>query len=309
MIQEYAIDPESLVTWARDRLACRHIKDNFGIGTPRIMSDFPKLKNWRKQLRIAATSLDDTSRSNLEELFKLLIEKTVTRSGCEYDGNDLWIDNVEKENKRHLFKAILATDNPNNNEQVLLSDEVGDWPAKLWDAPDRLTAKRDMLSMTNILRPLLQKSTEILFVDPFFRADEYRFREPVCAFLRESINCSIYPTKQRVEIHVSADYRNSPPADYFKKECLAKLPQKIPKNLELKIRRWKQKPDREKLHNRYILTELGGVSFGIGLDSGQKGETDEVNLLSRDQWWLRWNQYGKDTREFELDIEFLVKCE
>ena len=42
----------------------------------------------------------------------------------------------------------------------------------------------------------------------------------------------------------------------------------------MKVRRLKQKQDGEKLHNRYILTDLGGVTFGTGLDEGKKGETD-----------------------------------
>src|SRR5438046_1918701 len=32
----------------------------------------------------------------------------------------------------------------------------------------------------------------------------------------------------------------------------------------------------EKLHNRYVLTDYGGVVFGVGLDSGEPGESDEV---------------------------------
>lgn len=48
------------------------------------------------------------------------------------------------------------------------------------------------------------------------------------------------------------------------------------------------------LHNRYILTDLGGVAFGIGLDDGKKGETDDITLMNRDLYELRWSQYGGD---------------
>jgi hypothetical protein len=37
------------------------------------------------------------------------------------------------------------------------------------------------------------------------------------------------------------------------------------------------------LNNRYILTDLGGVSFQHGLDAGRKGETDDITRLDLDQ--------------------------
>ncbi len=60
------------------------------------------------------------------------------------------------------------------------------------------------------------------------------------------------------------------------------------------VRRLSERPDGERLHNRYILTDLGGVSFGIGLDDGNEGETDDVALMGREQYDRRWSQYGGD---------------
>jgi hypothetical protein len=34
--------------------------------------------------------------------------------------------------------------------------------------------------------------------------------------------------------------------------------------------RWRQKAGGDKLHNRYVLTDIGGVSLGVGLDEGQR---------------------------------------
>jgi hypothetical protein len=51
----------------------------------------------------------------------------------------------------------------------------------------------------------------------------------------------------------------------------------------------------DRLHNRYVLTDLGGVTLGIGLDAGNEGETDDLVLLSRAQYTHRWSQYvGND---------------
>lgn len=48
------------------------------------------------------------------------------------------------------------------------------------------------------------------------------------------------------------------------------------------------------MHNRYVLTELCGIQFGTGLDTGGAGETDDVTLLSEEQYGRRWKQYAQD---------------
>jgi hypothetical protein len=50
----------------------------------------------------------------------------------------------------------------------------------------------------------------------------------------------------------------------------------------------------EVIHNRFVLTDRGGVKFGIGLDddNGKDGQTDDVDLLSQESFDLRWRQYA-----------------
>jgi hypothetical protein len=41
------------------------------------------------------------------------------------------------------------------------------------------------------------------------------------------------------------------------------------------------------------------VSFGVGLDEGSNGETDDVGLLQREQYEMRWQQYAEDPIAFD----------
>ena len=61
--------------------------------------------------------------------------------------------------------------------------------------------------------------------------------------------------------------------------------------LQITLYKWQERPGGQKLHNRYILTGLGGVSFHHGLDTGAEGETDASNRLDLDQYILRCKQY------------------
>ena len=65
----------------------------------------------------------------------------------------------------------------------------------------------------------------------------------------------------------------------FRTECQQRLPGIVSEGIQVHIIRWREKDGGEKLHNRPILTDIGGVSFGAGLDDGADGETDEVMLL------------------------------
>lgn len=70
--------------------------------------------------------------------------------------------------------------------------------------------------------------------------------------------------------------------------------------MRILVRRLSRKPGGEQLHNRYILTDPGGVTFGIGLDDGNEGETDDITLMDRETYELRWSQYvGNPPAGFE----------
>jgi hypothetical protein len=60
------------------------------------------------------------------------------------------------------------------------------------------------------------------------------------------------------------------------------------------------------LHNRYILTDLGGVSFQHGLDTGADGETDDISRLDLDQYIFRCKQYDPAAPAFDSAADPLM---
>ena len=75
----------------------------------------------------------------------------------------------------------------------------------------------------------------------------------------------------------------------------------MPDDITLKIIVWQS---HHELHNRYVLTNPGGISFHHGLDDGPG--TDELSLLSRDSYINRWRQYQKCTSPFTFRIGLKV---
>ena len=50
------------------------------------------------------------------------------------------------------------------------------------------------------------------------------------------------------------------------------------------------------MHNRFVLSNLGGVSFGTGLDEDFGGERvdDLVAILEQGPWRTEWDRYNGD---------------
>lgn len=94
---------------------------------------------------------------------------------------------------------------------------------------------------------------------------------------------------------------------FFGQEVV-KMAQRLPNGCAIEFARWRQRQGGEKLHNRYVLTDLGGVSLGVGLDEGEAGETDDLLLLPRAQYELRWSQYvGNDGAFEQIDAPIPVR--
>jgi len=301
MIYEYAIEPKLAVEWAKDRSEFRIAYKKFGLGKQRIMSEFPSLKNWRKHFGRATTGASDSELERITAIFSILTEKMVQRNSSGYDGTKIWLENAEIENDRHEFQAILALDNPRVHNNVLKSLPLDIIPNAKWDVGRTSTPERNATEMAKAVSAMLRNCKTAIFVDPYFRANRFECREPIKAFLKECVSSFNSPQQLRVEIHASANYDNAPSTQQYHQECgHAIMTTCIPNGMRVTFKRWTKRIGGEKLHNRYILTDLGGVEFGIGLDQGESGETDDVTLMERAQYELRWNQYVSENPAFDL---------
>ena len=285
MIYEYALEPE-LVASLTDRHECRHFKQSFGLERGRLVSRCPK--NWKRLVWDAINGADDVTRKRIEELLAGLSERMVRRSDINWDDAPTsWLEKVEREHQRRPFHGILAQTNPRDQAAVMTrADMDGDD----WEVSRGRSIPRNAHEMADAVAPLLRCSSEVIFVDPHFSPDKMRYRRPFECFLERMVHERPGQAPSRIEVH-----RNSlVTEEFFRGQCEARLPRCIPEGIPVRLRRLRQKTDGERLHNRYILTDLGGISFGTGLDEGEEGETDDLSLMDRAQYARRWYQYGRD---------------
>ncbi|MCG3199128.1 MAG: hypothetical protein GHCLOJNM_03637 [bacterium] len=290
MLYEFAIDPEAILEWAKDRnLAAFFLDGKFGLGTARIMAQFPK--GWRKRVHSFFGQGSGTlADSRLGEILKELGSHVTARPASEWCDDLPWLENTEREDLQSPFHAILGVRNPRLSSRVLNAlspGEVVDSP--LWKTQHGVTVKRTADEIAEAISPMLRIADEIYFIDPYFDPGTKKKRDPILKSLRRAEG-SRGGSAPRI-IQVRCDYDKSGTDEYFQCKCKEDLPKKIPKGWEVVFLRLNNNDSGQRLHNRYILTNLGGVIFGHGIDEGKRDETDEITLLSKDQYWKQRAAY------------------
>jgi hypothetical protein len=176
---------------------------------------------------------------------------------------------------------------------VVIGDDLGQPKAKLWACEAGAMPSRTPGGLAVALSAMLTNCREIHLVDPHFGPENDRHRKVLEALVNVLVVHALCPDLIRVHCSAKSDPR------FFEQE-VAKMSDRLPVGFQVDFVRWNQKQGGEKLHNRYVLTDLGGVSLGVGLDEGEPGESDDLLLLPRPQYEHRWSQYVGNAGAFDL---------
>lgn len=77
------------------------------------------------------------------------------------------------------------------------------------------------------------------------------------------------------------------------------LPRVLPLASKITLRCWKERTGGARLHNRYLLTDIGGVQFGDEIEVGAQGHEDRLSILDEPSRAKLWAQYTGEPAGFE----------
>lgn len=293
MIYEFALDPGVLNNFH----AIRYFLEKFGVHRGRLISRYPR--KWKKMVFEACVACGDIERKRIEESLNNADNKLMSTSRS-YDSTLTWFINAEHQHTIKPFHAIISSSNPRGVPEVLIADEVSEEATPLLRIKREDCVPRSAGVLASLVRPLLQISSEVLFIDPYFNPTKERFLTTLSQFLmaldgNDKVNC--------IEYHLGDDLDEA----YFKAECRRNIPRLLPKNKKIRFLRWRQQEadPGDQLHPRYILTNLGGIRIDVGLDAGEEGETTDISLLDLPVYQQRWKDYH-DSPAFELVDELTI---
>jgi hypothetical protein len=298
MIHEYALEPQLISNWQE----FRYFTEKFGVPQGRLISRYPK--SWKRLVYESLENCGEIERKKIEEKLNTLDDRILRRPSSGWDPQLQWLANAEIEHGRKPFHAVLARDNPNGQVFVLRGEDVEDINP-LWGVQRTEVVPREAAPMAHAIAPLLQVSNAILFVDPHFNPNREEYRKTLREFFTATFERREYAPPGRIEVHLRGG-DDKPDAAYFAEICRRWLPNLIPAGVQLRLVRWQQRAGGEELHNRYVLTNLGGIRFGAGLDEGDGGETDELEILDGTAYKVRYRQYDRVANTFDLVDQLVV---
>jgi hypothetical protein len=292
MLFEYGVEPHIMNSW-KD---FRYLIEKFGISEGRLISRYPR--HWKKLVYEAVSHLSVLDRKRIEEGLTRIDEKMKRRRG-EWDNKGEWITNAIAEHSKRPFHAIIASANPASIPFVLDVESLNGGQG-LWKVTRSLVVRRVAEDIARCVRPFIDVSKHILLVDPYFSPEEIEYRKPLQLIL-EAISVG---DGKVFEVHLNEQRSSS--KTYFEAVCKKVLPTIIPQGVQLRIVRWKEKAGGDKLHNRYILSERGGLRFGNGLREADDGQFDEVELLEFDTARDRFEKYAGKVAAFDFVDDIVI---
>lgn len=278
MFYEYALEPTAVTNWE----TARYFLDAFGPWKGRFLAEFPK--HWVRLLLRGLTCKEVEKKRITARLELAKKNRVFFRRSAQYDGSRSWIDNAREEHARLAFRAIVAcTAAP---EDYVLDASSLDETHPRWQVDSGRLVSRDPAVFARALQVLLKASSQVVIIDPYFRADQPDKTGPITAF------CTLLKGQvEEVQVHFSEE-----PLGYSSSMQHAEraLPGCVPAGMRVSLHCWRERsggPRRARLHNRYLLTDVGGVQFGDSIEHGERGHSDRVSILEESSRRILWEEF------------------
>lgn len=274
----YAIDPSALSN--NDRV--KFLTSSIGAGTGRWVADLPNRK-WVKEL-IVAIGDDQNALKKIEIYLDKLRPYLVRIEPPAYDPDRTWLEQTVQaygDDGCEILRAIVAEQSDPSTNKAVAWDDLDDGSER-WRVPRLVPGfPRKTSTILSSLELLLRQSRTIDVIDLYLNLDPER-GSSICDGIIDLANRGKKPA--RIAFHTG-------PNSGTWENCLKCLREKVSKPnpcCEIELYRWDNNPKikDDYPHDRAVLTDLGGIQFGAGLDpkNGRSMTATLVDKTDADQW-------------------------
>lgn len=300
MFFEYAIEPECVATWHSPE-SYRFFSDKFGIGTGRIIAEYPT--DWRARVFAArdaiAPPLGTIEKRRVEELVDSILKPRLTRANQQWNDNLSWIENALEEHRRAAFSRILVTASSIESDAIVPAPTLQNALDSRWISSHSFTVGSIGCDIADHLRSLLRSATTILLVDPHFRPTNAKWDALLQTVFHEIASRNSTPPPRQVEVLCRVD-QHAVSETEFRNACNTRIREIMPSGLRVTFRLLRTRRNGEMFHNRYVLTDLCSVLFPAGLDLwNDRSAKEDLVRLDTENARYRFNQYLTFRRYFE----------
>jgi hypothetical protein len=262
MFYEYALEPAVLSSWQ----SVRYFLDAFGPWKGRFLAEYPR--RWKRMV-FDGLACGPVEKLKIVERLKNLDPRSLSpRQEAPYDGNRSWRDNAEVEHARRAFRAVVVAGDPRG--AFLEADDVTE-AHPLWRVEPGQAVPRTPAAFARALDLLLQASRHVVLIDPYFRADQNDKLQPFVHLCRALVGRAV-----TIDLHAcDAQFAHHE----FVRVAQRALPGVLPNGLSVTLRSWRERQGGERFHNRFVITDVGGIQFGDSIEQGEAGQFDRLSIL------------------------------
>lgn len=313
MIYEYALDPALVVDWAIGGKG--RFVGQFGMDQRRLVSDYPK--DWAGAVYGAFyehfdyddSSLDfQNAQPELQSFVQWLSEFTVRRD-AKRSAERTWLQDAVAEHIRQPFHAIMTTTGDGVECREVITPEVLDnLRDSRWYLPTIGATKKSAEELAAAIEPMLRRAKYIVLVDPYFDAADARYQASFSTLIQAAC-CArgVGTSLPAITVMTGIEQKHKPHEGEFTREAMARvannlcvnaqreLPKLVPRGMSLDFYCLKHPDAGDPLHNRYVLTDIGGVIAPYGLADYKPGEAhgakDDLTPMPKGMYVNRHRQY------------------
>ena len=294
MLYEYAVEPKAIgASWD----SFKYLIEKFGFDRGRLISRFPK--KWGHEV------IETARQSGISEVkFKSLVDKldnakkrALIPSGRHYDPvTGDWLDNAIEQHTLDPFHAIIASENRGDKNFILIAEDIVEETPLMKTRTD-WGVERTGEALAEAMSPLLKFSNKILFLDPYLDIREPRYKETLKASL--AIVAAHHSSNFQCEIHFCT-HDSRPSTEFIIGNATDWLSGVLPESLSILLFCWEVKADGDIFHDRYLVTDRGGMGLGAGLSSESAHQKVHLYLLEPETCREKLVAFERDSTVYEL---------
>ncbi len=259
MHYEFAIEPSSIT---RDYRTFHQVIEKFGFDKGLLVSAFPS--KWKKEvLSDLSSHVTTIEKKRAEDLLKNISIK----SGRNYNSSKQWLDAAVEAHTNHPFHAIIATNNPVSHQDIITVYSVCHEANPKCIIPHEIRISKVPTEYAKTTDLLIKNSSDIMIIDPYFYKSSH-----------SDVLTAILQNFAGKPIQIRYFMKEAPKGESVSHRLqeLNNLERIIPQGISIEFILLNNQFD---MHNRYIITEKGGIKFGhsMNYDANKK---DEANLMS-----------------------------
>lgn len=275
MIKKFAVDPKAMGSSWENFL---YLIEKFGFDKGRIIAKLPN--GWEKAVQDAATAANvpDVKFSSIEDRLRRAAKTAICRQGQVLDSSlGDWRANAIYGVARGEYHAVIASENDDRHQSVL---KVGDFSEdtdlfkvqRSWEVP------RTVAGISESVRPFLQNAKIAMVVDPYFDARNLGqdFTGPLAEMLRIVSGAGIMGC--RVQVHFKS-LNKSPNLDFYERNAKLLFRPILPLMQPFELFEWTERVRGDHFHDRYLLTDCGGLAIGAGFSAVAPEQKLGITLL------------------------------